>query len=303
MSKQGRGRTGSSSQPPLPAPDVVLGEDFMRRLEQLAVRLASARERHEGAGAAALAGGGEEFTGYRPYRPGEDLRGLDWNLFARLDRPYVRVTRRESSERWELLIDTSASMGVGPPGKLQATAELSLALACVGLRGGARVRLVLSPGSGEQAESRELRRLGDLRAGMEFLERCSAAGSGGLSELLTRHTPARDAGRVFVLGDLCDLSPSRAFDLSRRRRELFAVQMLAPVELSPPREGSVEWVDPEGAGRRSVSLGGREASSYERNLEHQLERWANFASRHGIRYVCASSARAFEDIAQELLTR
>ena len=83
----------------LPCPGVAFPPEFVGRLERLSHRVSTARQRREGAGGLRLTGAGEEFVGYRPYRIGEDLRRLDWDLFARLDRPYVRVRRREARRR------------------------------------------------------------------------------------------------------------------------------------------------------------------------------------------------------------
>src|SRR5262249_34167570 len=104
---------------PLPSPGGRFAPDLLARVGRLGARLASLRERREGAGRARLFGAGEEFVGHRPYQTGEDLRALDWNLLARLGRPFVRVAAREASEHWAVCLDTSASMGVGVPGKLQ----------------------------------------------------------------------------------------------------------------------------------------------------------------------------------------
>ena len=137
----------------LPCPDVRFAPDYLGRLERLGARLSAARQRREGGGAARLAGGGEEFVGYRPYRAGEDLRQLDWDLFARLDRPYVRISRREAAELWTIHVDASASMGVGPPGKLQKVAEVAGAIASLALRGRAEAQIVV----GVDGESRSSR--------------------------------------------------------------------------------------------------------------------------------------------------
>ena len=125
----------------LPCPDVHLGKEYLRRLERFSLRFAAGLERREGAGRAGLLGAGEEYVTSRPYRPGEDLRHLDWDLLARLDRPYIRVSRREAAESWSLWIDTSASMGVGPPGKLQMAAEVAGGIAAAGLRDRKSTRL------------------------------------------------------------------------------------------------------------------------------------------------------------------
>ena len=113
---------------PLDSPGVAFGADFLARLARCTARLRAAGGRREGGAGGLQAAGGLEFLGYRPYRPGESARALDWGLYARLDRPFVRLARRESGERWALLLDASASMGVGRPGKLQAAAEVAAAL-------------------------------------------------------------------------------------------------------------------------------------------------------------------------------
>ena len=292
----------------LQAASVRFGADFGRRLERLVLRLSAARERREGIGSASMTGAGEEFVAYRPYRPGEDLRQLDWNLYARLDRPYVRVTRREAAQLWAVLVDTSASMGVGPPGKLQAAAELALGVAAVGLRQGARVQVslsgrVLGPDSRAVAPPFEVRGLRDLRALQTSLEGELAHGQRGLGAWLASSRPASAAGRVVLIGDLLDLEPRCVLALARRGRELALAQILAPLELAPPLDALVEWVDPESGERLRMQIDARRLGAYERALEARLESWSELARRHGLRYRCDSSATAFEDRVRGLLER
>ena len=281
----------------VPYPDVAFLPDFVRRLERLTLRLSAARERREGAGSAALTGAGEEFVGYRPYRPGEDLRDLAWDLLARLDRPYVRVTRREAAERWAILLDTSASMGVGPPGKLQVAAELAAAIACVGLRAGARIELRASDG----APPLHARRATDLPAVLRYLEGLRASGSSGLGSLLSAGRPGAECGRVVLIGDLCDLLPEAVLTLRAPGRELLCAQLLAPIELSPPPGATVEWLDPEGDARAPRALDRRAVDAYERALETSLAAWDTCALRHGFTHRMHPSDRPFEDGVRALL--
>lgn len=290
--------TPSTTGGPL-GPPVRFGDDFLPRLGRLVVRLALARERREGPGPAALAGGGEEFVGYRPYRPGEDLRGLDWSLFARLDRPYVRVMRRESSEAWSILVDTSASMGVGEPSKLLSACEVAAAAAALGLRVGARVRVVLS-GERDAGSSLEIGRRTELPRLFAFLEGTRAAGSRGAAELCRRARLDAQPGRVVLIGDFQDVEPDAFVSLARRRRELVGLQVLAPLELEPPREGAVEWVDPEDGARVRVELDRAVRADYQRRLELSIEGFARMAARHGVRFVTTRAGRPFERVVLEL---
>lgn len=283
----------------LPCPGVELGPAFARRLEQLLLRIEAARERREGSGRAGLSGGGEEFVGYRPYRPGEDLRQLDWDLYARLDQPYVRTTRREAAEHWAVVLDTSASMGVGPPGKLQHAAEVAAALASLGLRQGARVQVV-TVAAGGTTRSLSLRASSDLGSLLGFLEELRAGGGDGIAAALPRALPS-EAGRAFVLGDLLDLDPRDLARLATRRRELVLGQTLAPVELVPPGSGTVEWICPETGERARVELGPEVVARYSRELELRIEALAGAAARHGARHALLRSDRDFEDGVRELL--
>ena len=281
---------------PLPSPRVVLDRDFERRLGAFARRLAGGRERREGAGRSQLFGVGTEFVGYRPYRPGEDLRQLDWNLYARLGKPFVRVARREASEHWAVLLDTSASMGVGVPGKLQSAAEVATAIAAVALASGASVTLWTS---GAERAFR-LRRRSDLAGWRRFLEEEVAAGERGLGALAREPARAQGAGRVFLLGDLFDLEPAEVLGLVRRARELFLGQVLAPEELAPVDQGAVEWVDPESGEALLAGADPGSRAAYEAALAGALEAWRAFATRHRARHHAWSSARPFEQAASGL---
>ena len=273
-------------------------DDLLRRVEALLVRLSAARELREGAGSASLLGHGEEFAGYRPYRPGEDLRQLDWSLFARLDRPFVRVTRREAGETWAVLLDASASMGVGPPGKLQRAAECALALSSLGLRFGARVRLLVSGTT--QGRELNLRTREDVGAAHELLAELQAQGREGLAQLLQGTRRLSDCGRVFLLGDLFDVEARALTDLRRGARQVFAMQLLAPQELSPAL-GARRWWDPEGDEELELEVDAQLLSAYEARLEAELEAWRDAAVRHGMRYTCRATSVPFEDLVRELV--
>ena len=210
----------------LPCPDVEVDAEYLQRARSLAARLEAGGELREEGGRGATLLGGEEFVGHRPYRAGEDLRRLDWSLLARLGQPFVKVTRREAGEEWVVLVDASASMGVGPPGKLQRAAEVAGALAVLGAGQGARVRLLASSGS-ELFLTRG-------RAGAElltFLNSLRAEGALGMRSLVEQAGRFRAAARVFLVGDLLDLEPGEALGLVRRGRSLAAIELFENDEL------------------------------------------------------------------------
>lgn len=279
--------------PQLPCPGVELDRAWLGRIQGLALRVASMLERTEGAGRPGASGAGQEFVGYRPYRPGEDLRALDWGLLARLGKPFVRTSRRETAEVWHVYLDASRSMGCGPPGKLQAAAELCGGLAGVALHLGARVR-VLASGTGGVRRF-ELRRRADLTGLVTFLGALRAEDDGGLAQVLGAGRPEHAAGRVILIGDLFDLEPPAVLKLMARGRGLTLLQVLCPDELSPPPESSIDWRDPEGEVRRRVQLDASSLAHYERAMEDFLGRWRGLATHATIEHQVHPTTRDFEE--------
>jgi uncharacterized protein (DUF58 family) len=300
--------------------DVFFSHELIRRIGAFAGRLAAAREREDVGSKRALQGEGQEFVGHRPYRAGEDLRQLDWELLARLDRPFVRVQRSNASEAWVVVIDTSASMGIGSPGKLQSAAETAAASISLGLRLGAEITLVwFQPGVGLQdgglrtlsvGRTAELQKLLIALSGLRAHDVSSGAAvaPGGLeSHLVGEHAtvPAlvrrrSGAGRVFLLGDFLDLDHDAVLRLFGGRRRVHLGQVLAPEEWNPV--AAMGWVDPETGERRAgASADPARLSGYRRRLEGFVEGWEALARTHGMGHAAWSSSDAFERFLPGLL--
>lgn len=296
----------------LPSPGVELGRGLVRRFGAFAARLAAGREREDVGRRRALQGEGEEFVGHRPYRLGDDLRHLDWSLLARRnDRPFVRVHRANAAESWLVAIDTSASMGIGRPGKLQSAAEAAAAAITLGLRLGSRIEL-LSPGpEGERLV--ELRRTSDLQRALGALEELVAGGgdppswtvSGALhgapesAPLLQR---VERAGRVLLFSDFLDVDARWVATLGRGRRHVHLGQVFAPDEWDPRAalEEGGEVIDPE-APETPWSAGPSAVPAYLSSLERFVEGWARLARDHRMSHAVWRSDEAFEDHVPVLL--
>lgn len=275
--------------------------DFLARLERLVAGVSAARGREEAGARARSAGGGDEFVGHRPYRQGEDLRDFDWELLARLERPFVRVRRREAGQRWSVLLDTSASMGLGEPGKLQLAAEIATAIAFCGIAAGAVTTLLAfaaDPGS-SAVEALRLRKRGDLAAWFGFLEARRAAGARSTRGLAADARASAD--RTFAVGDLLDLEPADLLALARRGRAVTAIRVLAPHELAPSPDEGIEWLDPESGERVDLRAGEAAVTAYSLALERRLEAWRDTFARHGQRTSVWSSDTPFEDPARTAL--
>ncbi|MEX0653102.1 MAG: DUF58 domain-containing protein [Phycisphaeraceae bacterium] len=230
-------------------------------------------------------GPGLEFHDYRPYTPGDDLAAVDWKLFGRTDRYYLRRYQRYSDLSAQLLVDVSASMAFaslagasdGRPSKLTVAKELAAAIAFLTIRQGDRVGLALG--------DRQLRDVQGVQGGWPHLQRlCAAleraeageAGTTGDLGACLRQVQAlrrRSRGLVVLISDLLD-APGPVLDgIARLRHERFEVivlQVLSPDELNLSHAGA-GWrrlVDAESSQAVDVRLAGSAAAYNRRMADH-----------------------------------
>jgi uncharacterized protein (DUF58 family) len=191
-----------------------------------------------------------EFTEYRPYSPGDDVRFLDWRLYARTDRDYVKKYEDETNLRCQLVVDQSRSMsfGSGAASKAQYAATLAATLASFLFEQGDAVGVTtFAGGIGEHLPARN--RPGHLRRLMGALERPaegrqSAVGSTleQVAELLRRR------GMVVLISDLLVPPAECERPLAALRaagHELLVLQVLDPAERTLPLGGPTRLRDLE----------------------------------------------------------
>jgi uncharacterized protein (DUF58 family) len=221
------------------------------QLERLArLRLGGSRRltnRGRGEHLARKGGTSTEFCDYRDYVPGDDTRFVDWNIFSRLHRPYLKVFHQEEEMHALLLVDATDSMRF--EGKLDRAKALAAAFGALALRNGERVSVCGLRGGAAIGErlppSAGRANLGKLFA---FLERFQPGGNApleiGIEEALKRHT---GRGVAVVLSDfLTSGDMKRAFNrLHDAGMEIFALQILGPGEIDPTLQGDLRLVDSE----------------------------------------------------------
>ncbi|HKY08997.1 MAG TPA: DUF58 domain-containing protein, partial [Candidatus Binatia bacterium] len=116
-------------------PETFFDTEFLRKLERLhlvAKRLSWAGAKGEHA--ASRKGFSLEFSDYRRYQQGDDLRYVDWNIYRRLERLLLKVFTSEEEMNIYLLVDTSQSMAEGSPVKLDYARKVAAALGYIGLK-------------------------------------------------------------------------------------------------------------------------------------------------------------------------
>ncbi len=218
----------------------VFDEGFLRQLERLGVLMKQpVRGGLKGGRRSVKRGQSVEFADYRDYALGDDLRQLDWNVYARLEKLFVKLFIEEEDVTITFLIDASPSMAFGRPQKLLFAKRAAAALGYIGLASEDRVVVATLGG-------RTARRQGGLRGSgrvLRLLANLSAIQpAAGPTDLLAaaRHAGAMLSGRgvVVLLSDLLDPGSDRVMrELAATGSDLIVLHLLSPDELDPPHRG------------------------------------------------------------------
>lgn len=246
-------------------------------------------------------GSSVEFADYRNYTPGDDLRRLDWNVYARLDRPFLKLLEEEEDLAVHVLVDASKSMdwGEGVEHKLGYALRLAAGLGAVALGAGDRLTAAVlyadrrSPMFGPSRGSQHLLRLA------AFLENTLSSGTTDLNASLRDYALAsRRPGLLFLLSDL--FVPEGFNDglahLQGRGYEVSVLHTLSPDELDPPLAGDLRLVDIETGYPQEVSLDSGLRDLYRRRIQAWREDMQAYCLKRGIRYLGLSTSTPWDKI-------
>lgn len=256
---------------------------------------ASALPATTGVRRARASGTGVEFHEYRRYQPGDDPRSIDWTVEARLRQLVVRVSRADGHLRLHVLIDTSASMSVGNPTKLQCARRLAAALCYVaaerrdaagvsGFRD--RLDLFMPPATGHA----------QLFKAFDLLEGLTPSGQSNIHHSLEQYAAiARGPGLVAVLSDYFE--PAAGIPglqaLLHRRLTPAVVQVVSREEISPVIDGNTELVDIEHPQGGRVVIDAGVVNAYRKRLSDHEASLKDFAARHGLPWARIVSDMSF----------
>ena len=307
----------------------LLGRDLMVRLDRLDVLSRKVFSgRLPGERRSRRRGASVEFDDYRDYVPGDDLRRIDWNVFARLDRFFIKLFREEEDQSLILVVDASPSMDAGSPSKLVFAQRLAMALGYIGLVNHQRVVPVIigAPGrAGLQQLApvrgrRNTQRLASFLLEHAWTPRGDASRTPGVSQ---RPAPGSSAsftaalkalalsrlgkGVLILLSDFLvreDLRTGLNYLSGRNGFDVHCLQILSPGELEPEREaggavvGDLRLLDAETGALAEVTVSGALLRRYKERVAVHVE---------SVRAACASRGmnhamlRSDTDLARLLL--
>lgn len=270
------------------------------RLEalELSVRWVRAGHRLGGHYAINRRGSSIEFADYTPYTAGDDIRSIDWNLYARLDRLFVKTYKEEIALSVELIIDATSSMGLPTPEKFERANRLAVCLGYIALTDHHHVRMSWI-GPGAVASSPWFHQRSDRFRMVALADEARVRGAVGFGEWMRRAVPSLRlrGGQAIVITDGM-VEPAELFRalhlLLVRNIEIKFIQVLTPDELHPAKllHGGLV-VDVETG--RTHQLAYRPAE-LERAVAEHNELLARFCKRQGIAFAqhrCDESLERF----------
>jgi uncharacterized protein (DUF58 family) len=282
----------------------LLTPDVLRQLE--ALELVSRRVRAgrlRGDRLSKRKGRGAEFADFRPYAAGDDLRFLDWGLFARLERLFLRLFLEDEDLRVHLLLDVSRSMAFGTPDKLLFAKRVAAALGFVGLVNLDRVA-VTAFAETPLSRSPALRGRPALPRLLAHLDALEPAGAGDFTRAAKAIAPTLGGrGVVVVLSDFLDRGgfADGLRLLAARGLDTCAIQVLAPEEVEPDLTGDLRLTDAEDGGTAEVTVTADLLGRYRRALAAFRANLAAICNRLGITFVPATSDAPLDRLVLGLL--
>jgi uncharacterized protein (DUF58 family) len=232
-----------------------------------------------------------EFSDFRPYVSGDDFRQIDWRAYARFEKLMLRLYVAEEEACLNVVLDSSASMGLGEPPKWPAARRLAAGLCFLGLSAMDRVQV----GTLHGEHLPPLRGRDGVARIWGFLESVEAAGEAGPADIVRLRWLR--PGMTVVVSDFLvpDTSWGPALaSLQSRRQEPVLWQVLAVDEENPTISGDLKLVDVESGRARELTITPRLLGEYRKALAAHREALSRAAQAARGRFVNSSSAANLE---------
>ena len=287
-----------------PKSESFFDAEFLKKLERLrliAKRLSWANAKGEHP--SSRRGFSLEFSDYRRYQHGDDLRYVDWNIYRRLDRLLLKVFTADEEMNVYLLIDTSRSMAEGTPPKIDYAKKVAAALGYIGLKNLDRVGGA-SFSSALQAPLTLGRGRKQVLSLFNFLSKLSCRGETNLRSAAHAFTNLfPHPGLVVIVSDLFDPAGWRAAleELAMKKYQLLVVHLLDDQELNPKAWGDVALNDVENRRERRLFLDADLVRCFQKELTDYFTEIETVCSGRRIDYLRTTTQIPFDDFVLQTL--
>jgi uncharacterized protein (DUF58 family) len=279
---------------------MLFDESTLRKLNQLTLVASRVRSgAMKGERRSSRRGSSVEFADYRNYAPGDDLRRLDWNIYARLERPFIKLLEEEEDLAVHILVDGSQSMDWGEEyeNKFNYALRLAAGLGAITLASGDVLSIALLQRGRATTEFGPLRGQASLTRLFHFLRDLEPSGKTDLNRAMRDYSIIpRRAGLVILISDLfaADGYETGLRQLMGRGHEASLIHVLAPDELDPPLVGDLQLLDIETNHAQDVSLDGGLRERYRARVQAWIQSTQTDCRKQGIRYLNVVTNQAWD---------
>jgi hypothetical protein len=283
----------------------ILDGDFLDRLDAASLCLKKSMTGYFGGSRRAPTYGSTvEFADFREYFPGDDIRRIDWNVYARLEKYFIRLFNDERQMHNHIMIDCSASMACGNPEKAEAALRIAAAFGYLSVSSMDRVSYYLLKDSKAQELGFRVYNKDSFYRAAQILENTEFGGQTDLEKsIINIPSPGHDDGLTIIISDfLTESDWKKAIDfLMYNKRETLMIQVLSPDELYPDFDGRIHMTDSEslgyGDGRNmKVRITRKTVEAYQRALDEYEKELIDFCASREVTFFTVSSADPIEKV-------
>lgn len=270
--------------------EVLFDKEFFNKLNTLKMSLKmQLSQGMSGIRKSSAKGSSVEFSDFREYMLGDDIRRIDWNAYGRTDKLYIKQFMEEKEGIFNIFVDTSKSMEFGIHKKSTMSLQIAAALSYIILGNLDRVYI-------NEMKENSLTRGKGVTGGAAFphilkeLERMSFDGGTGLSQSILKR-PVQNGGVSFIISDFLDeqgIEPAMQY-LAYKKQTIVLVQILSKEEMDVDYEGTVNMLDSESGERIKITMSNAVIKQYKKNLENMREELQIMARKFGAEYVFVRS--------------
>lgn len=258
----------------------------------------------------AFRGRGMEFEEVREYRPGDDVRSIDWKVTARKRVPYVKSFREERELTVMIAVDVSASTFTGTRGQLRETllAKVGAVLTLIALQNNDQVGLVTFSDTLQSYHPPRKARGAVWRILQEVLGRSDDTASGGRTDLgalcLFLNSVLKRRAIVFLLSDFLDDNYETALGALAKRHDVTACIVTDPADVELPPSGLVEVSDPESGTAALLDCSDEPMRrEFRRAMQEAEARRTNILRRHRVNVINLQTDQPFMPALQLYFSR
>lgn len=262
----------------------------------------------QGARKSSRKGQSAEFSDFREYMPGDDLRSIDWNAYARLDRLYIKEYMEEKESTVTLFLDLSRSMDYGEKKKHELACEVTAALSCISLSSGDRV--VIADASAPERRFIASGGKAGLKGIVKFLEGCKSTEPSDLYGSV-KNFGRMSPGATLIISDLLDEELIKNDGeklkgliryLRYMKQDTKLLHVMAAEELDVTLSGTVNLIDSEDdTSRLKVTMDRTALEKYKKGLDEFISLIRNICRSNGADYHLLSTGASFDRIIFEEL--